>query len=296
MNQSEQRINELQQKITRKMELEDRIPELEAKIRELTPEVLVLEQIRKEEQQDVDRLESGGLGAMFHKLTGTMEQKLEKERQEASVAVINYTTAAEELAELENQLANAQSELEELRDAPAQYRQTMDDKIKSLEGQLQAEQSEDQIARLNALILIEKKRKSLREALLYAELALNISEKNLSSLADTRNSIRDGLPEDQGQEKLGHAVYYAEKLLEHLTNLQAKMAQMGIDPQPHLSVCGYLRAPAAYIIGIDADTTHLDRISLAIEQIHDTQAQIQAISEKMNQALSAVEEMLTKTD
>ena len=56
------------------------------------------------EQEDVDRLERGGLRAFFLSLTGDREVQLSKERREAMAAKCQYDQAVSDLEYLENRL------------------------------------------------------------------------------------------------------------------------------------------------------------------------------------------------
>lgn len=280
MNEFDQTIRELEKDVSRYLDLELLIPELQTQAALLRPQVLALQQIRDAEQQDVDRLESGGIGAVFHKLTGTMDQKLEKERQEANEAVRNYTSAAGELAALEAELEQSKHEFSSLCDAIPHYLQAMEDRIRALEAQ-----SEGAPSHHSLLIQLEKRRRSLREAQLYCRYAQMTASQTIRALDDARSP---GAEASQPDLTVSNAL--AARLLEHLTDLQAKLAQMGIDPEPHLHAAGYLRSPSAYIVGGTSQWSCLERIGQAIEQLNDTQSQLQALSEKLTQALSAIED------
>lgn len=285
-------ILSLQEKITRKLQLEDRLPQLQEQLDRLRPNILTLERIKQAEQQDVDRLESGGIGAVVHKLMGTMDEKLNKERQEAQSAADTYQAALLELEDLEQQLAQVQAELEKLMDCPQQYQQAMQTRIRELETR--AAENGENTQLLGKLLQLERTRRSLREALLNAQLALNAAEKNLSAL----ECLRDACDEDDPavREHLAKATVQAEVLQEKFTSLQAKLAQLGIDPQPHLSLCDYLKAPAIYIQSITSDFSQSERIDQAMDQIHQLQNQLHAVTEKLTQALAAIEEKIEKAE
>ena len=77
-----------------------------------------LEQSVRDEQSDVDRMESGGISSFVYGILGRQEEKLEKERLEARQAQAQYQAALNTLQELHRQresIVNSIAQMEELR-------------------------------------------------------------------------------------------------------------------------------------------------------------------------------------
>ena len=77
-----------------------------------------LEQSVRDEQSDVDRMESGGISSFVYGILGRQEEKLEKERLEARQAQEQYQAALNTLQELHRQresIVNSIAQMEELR-------------------------------------------------------------------------------------------------------------------------------------------------------------------------------------
>lgn len=297
----DQQIKALQSQINRKIELEAQIPVWNAELPQLRYQVMQLRMAMLEEQSDVDRLEAGGIGTVIHKLTGRMEEKLDKERQEAKTASDEYHRAVARLEQLESDLNRTQKELEELANCQEQYVQLMLDRIQTLEKQAKDPANEAQAETLRLQLQLERRRKSLREALLEAGAAARAAEKNLSALSSARDWARkdavvDGWNrvERNKQDFLTEADAQAQLLLEEMTDLQAKLAQMGIDPEPHITIGAYLKAPTAYIVGVVSDFAQLDQINKAMKQVEDLQKQITKIGQKLQEALEQIESRLAQ--
>lgn len=291
----DQQLKELQNKISRKSELEELTVTWKAEQAELAKQVSKLHTAMLEEQSDVDKLEAGGIGTVFHKLTGRMEEKLDKERMEAQTASDEYNCAAAALEELEANLSNSEIELEELADCQTQYRQLMLNRIRELESMAANSPDEATAETLKLQLQLERRRKSLREALLEADDAARAASKAMDALKNTRQRHRNEAEKDTAdstQDLLAAADVHAQILLEEITDLQAKLAQMGIDPEPHISIGAYLKAPTAYIAGAGSDNTQLDQMNKAILQIEELQFQISKIDEKLLEALEQIEARL----
>ena len=90
-------LQDLQEKVARKRKLENVMTELRAQRSELFTQVDRLDAVRMKEQADVDKLEGGSLAAFFYNVIGKMDERLDKEREEAYAAAVKYETAAREL-------------------------------------------------------------------------------------------------------------------------------------------------------------------------------------------------------
>lgn len=290
MNKILENIEALRSQIKEKMDLEDQIPQLEEEKQVLTQQVAQLREIKDNEQMDVDKLESGKLAPMLYKLMGSMDEKMDKERQEAQDARDNFDSAAAQLDRLEQELASKQARLSEIQDCENQYLELMDQQIQELESQTTEEDA-------SAAKLLQSARvdRSLRDALLHAQRAVHLSLKTSHHLQQARLLVRDDSDSSSSSEppkSLASAQYYAEILAEELTILQAKLARMGIDPEPHLTLCDYLKAPAAFIVGTASGASQLDRINIALDQLDSLRQQLRRIYEKTQQALTQVEESI----
>ena len=81
-------LQDLQEKVARKRKLENVMTELRAQRSELFTQVDRLDAVRMKEQADVDKLEGGSLAAFFYNVIGKMDERLDKEREEAYAAAV----------------------------------------------------------------------------------------------------------------------------------------------------------------------------------------------------------------
>ena len=84
------------------------------------------------DRADVDRLEGHSLAAFFYQVIGKMDEKLDKERQEAYAARVKYDAALHDLSSVDADLGQIQNRLARLSDCERQYQAALSEKIKSI--------------------------------------------------------------------------------------------------------------------------------------------------------------------
>ena len=100
-------LKELWQQVAEQDSAEAKYKELCAQRETVAAQVKKLEKARRNEQADVDRLEGGSLAAFFYQVIGKMDEKLDKEREEAYAARVKADAAARELASIDAALKAA---------------------------------------------------------------------------------------------------------------------------------------------------------------------------------------------
>ena len=81
-----------------------------------------------QEQEDVDRMESGGITSFFYSVIGKQEEKLEKERQEAWEAQTKYQDALRTLQNLYKENEDIRASLNLCGDVEAEYKLAFSEK------------------------------------------------------------------------------------------------------------------------------------------------------------------------
>lgn len=129
MNGSDVDLKALQQQAAEKKRLEAKLRELHAQQEALETQTKELEQAKLDEQADVDRLEGPQPGRLFfYNVVGNLDQKLDKERQEAYAAQMKYDTAAWELAAVQADIARCEEQTDRLKGCEERYRAALKEK------------------------------------------------------------------------------------------------------------------------------------------------------------------------
>lgn len=140
-----QRLYEIDQAIealtaaqARRKQLDAQIEELHRQRGERQAKVDETAQSFRKEQDDVDKLEKGGVHAFLLTLIGHKEERLDKERREALAAKLQYDQARSDLEYLENKFNGLIRERDGLQDAPEQLEALWTEKaelVKAMGGQ-----------------------------------------------------------------------------------------------------------------------------------------------------------------
>ena len=110
-------LKELQQKAARVGSLEAKLRELQNQAWLFEREVISLKVSYSKEQADIDKLEGKSLANYFFQVIGRLDDKLDKERQEAYAAKVKLDGAAAELENIRRDISHMQSALAEARTA-----------------------------------------------------------------------------------------------------------------------------------------------------------------------------------
>ena len=125
---SDSTLKELWQQVAEKKNCEAKQKELTAQRDTLADRLKKLEKSKLAEQADVDRLEGHSLAAFFYQVIGKMDEKLDKERQEAYAARVKYDAAFHDLSSVDADLEQIQNRLERLSDCERQYQAALSEK------------------------------------------------------------------------------------------------------------------------------------------------------------------------
>lgn len=118
----------LQEEMMEEKRLEAKLAELKCQQEELERKTDELRQIMKDEQEDVDRLNSRNLTAFYYKVTGKMGEKLSKEEQEAYAAAVRYDTAERELLAVNEEIERCRDQLSDLSGCGRRYEALIEEK------------------------------------------------------------------------------------------------------------------------------------------------------------------------
>ena len=102
---SDSTLKELWQQVAEKKSCKAKQKELTAQRDTLADRLKKLEKSKLAEQADVDRLEGHSLAAFFYQVIGKMDEKLDKERQEAYAARVKYDAALHDLSSVDADLS-----------------------------------------------------------------------------------------------------------------------------------------------------------------------------------------------
>lgn len=295
----DEKLQALQEKIARFRQLSAMLKELHSQRDTLAGRVRELEAIKLDEQADVERLEGRSLAAFYYNVIGKIDERLNRERQEAYAARVKYDAAVCELEAVESDLRRYEAEYNELQGCERQYEAALKEKAAAVKiaGGVNAEELL-KLEERNAFL--ESQKKELREASSAGNAALGTARQVLDSLGSaeswgTWDLLGGGLLADMAKHShLDEAQGAIEHLQSQLRRFKTELADVTIHADMQVNVDGFLRFADYFFDGLFADWAVMDKISQSQSQVQSTTRQIQSVLSRLNSMMSAVEQEQTQ--
>lgn len=294
MDQLNERIRQLQQRVGRSHYLQVHVSELRKQRTALQYKVSSLESIAMKEEADVARLEGRSLAAFYYNVIGKMDEKLDQERREAYAARVKCDAAARELEAVEQDFALCSAELTSLSLCQEHYRLCLEEKAAAVKASGQPDGLE--ILRLETLIQLQECHlKELHEAADAGKAALFTAKSILSSLDSaedlgTWDMLGGGMLVDMAKhDHLDSAQGMVEKLQVQLRRFRTELTDVHIDADLQISVEGFTRFADFFFDGLFADWAVMDRIDQA-------QCQVRRTRDQISRVLNQVESLISDTN
>ena len=294
MTYYDEKLKALQEKISRSRQLSSMLKELRGQRDTIAARVRELEAIKVDEQADVDRLEGRSLASFFYNVIGKMDERLNKEREEAYAARVKYDAAARELEAIDGDIQRCESELSGLRGCEREYEATLREKANAVKSAGGA-RAEEILKLEERHAYLESQKKELREAISAGNSARSTAESVLSSLDSaegwgTWDLLGGGLLADMAKHShLDEAQGAIERLQSQLRRFKTELADVTIHADMQVNVDGFLRFADYFFDGLFADWAVMDKISQSQSQVQSTKNQIDSVLSRLNSMMSAAE-------
>ena len=300
MTYYDEKLKALQEKISRSRQLTSMLKELRGQRDTIAARVRELEAIKVDEQADVDRLEGRSLASFFYNVIGKMDERLNKEREEAYAARVKYDAAARELEAIDGDIQRCESELSGLRGCEREYEATLREKANAVKSAGGA-RAEEILKLEERHAYLESQKKELREAISAGNSARSTAESVLSSLDSaegwgTWDLLGGGLLADMVKHShLDEAQGAIERLQSQLRRFKTELADVTIHADMQVNVDGFLRFADYFFDGLFADWAVMDKISQSQSQVQSTKNQIDSVLSRLNSMMSAAEREQAQT-
>ena len=280
---------DLQQKVAMKPSLEAKLRELQNQRKEYDREVISLRLAFRKEQEDVEKLEGRSLANYFFQVVGKLDEKLDQERREAYAAKVKLDAAERELAGIESDIAEIQTQLNEIRVAEAQYKDELEKKRVTLKASGTA--AADQIIEIEQKIAaLEAQKKEIKEAISAGYSARGTADRILSELesADGWNTWDmfggGGIITHMAKHShLDEAQDLVSELQSKLRRFKTELADIQITAYMQVNIDGFLRFADYFFDGLFADWAVGDKISQSMNSVSSTKSQISRTLDKLNE-------------
>lgn len=294
MGYYDEQLQLLQKQVADKKRMESKLAELYTQQKELSVKVVELKKSMLDEQNDVERLEGHSLTAFIYGVIGKMDEKMDKEREEAYAAAMKYEVTVSELTAVESDVQHIENELSQMCECEQKYERILKSKAEAIKSEgsndaVKIFQTERQIT------CLEGQMKEIHEALSAGEKVLNTTNSILESLDKAENwgtwdLLGGGMISDiQKHSHLDEAQNKVEKLQIQLRQFKTEMTDITIHADIQVSINGFLGFADYFFDGFFADSAVLDKIT-------QSQAQVQNTKSQVNRVLTHLTSMLNSTN
>lgn len=280
-------LKRLWQQVAEQKIVQAKYHELQSQRGEVASRLKKLEKAKTEEEADVDRLEKGGLAAFFYQMAGRMEEKLDKERQEAYAARVRYDAAARELSALDRELGRMEAQLKELSGCDRRYQEALVARMQEIKA-TNSPAAQELVESETRVMAMKLRQKEIREAVQAGQAALETARQMQESLDDAEGwstiDLMGGsiLTDLAKYEHLDQAQELAEQLQMELRRFKTELADVEINPEMQVTVDGFLRFADFFFDNFFTDWAVRDHIVQAQEQVRKTQSQIHRLLDKLD--------------
>lgn len=279
MTYFDERLKELYRQKSQKTRLEAMKKELLQQKDSMTQKVIELEEIKKKEQLDVEKLESKSIKALFAAIAGNKEEKLSKERQEAYAATMKYDAAKRDLENIMEDLRYCQEELDKRMDCEAEYEDLLEQKKTALKQE--ATQKANEIMLLEKdLATLEHEITELEEALDAGYKAFDLADKIVDELEEAHNlaewdTFMDSILIDmQKHEHIHNAQDLIGDLRNELRHFKTELADVHIDGNIQIEMDDFSEFADWFFDNIFTDWDIKEKIENSQVEAEDTRNQI----------------------
>ena len=281
------RLKELYQKVQMKKNLEIKLNELVSQRNELNNKEYELKKRMISEQNDVGRLEQGGISSFLYELMGRKEEKLEQERQEAHEAKSKYNTVVFQLMSIEKEISRYEAQLRELAGCEEEYQRLMEIRLE------QMKQTNPEIIVLEQRIIeSQSDQKEILEAKIAAKAALDKANEAKSSIDSaggwsTFDLLGGGAVADMMKyAKLNEAERRIQELQVLLGRLKTELADVQVDVDVQVKVGDFLMMADFFFDNLFTDYAVRSKISNAKAQLEQVMDQIRDVICQMDDLMT----------
>ena len=292
MNYYTSQLQMLQAQAALKTKLKSHLKDLHRQQKELHEKISLLNGQRIQEQSDVERLEGHSLSAFFYNVIGKMDEKLDKERQEAYAAAVKYDTAVRELEAVEGDIRRYEAELKPLQNCQEEYTKVLNEKTAVIRASGLPEAA--QILQLEERSsYIDNQKKEIQEAISAGTRALDTTKAVLSALNKAKgwgtfDLIGGGLVADAVKHgHLDEAQAQIQQLQIQLRRFKTELADITIHTDLQMNISEFLKFADFFFDSLFVDWMVLDKINQSQTQVLNTRQQIEEVLFKLDGMMDA---------
>ena len=278
MDKQDNEIAKYRAEIARSEQLRARLESMSARREALAAREEALREAREEESGDVERLEGRSLARYIYSLTGSLEDRLERERMEARAAAVKHDAVRGELEDLDADIEESLEELRALSGCEERYEAAIEARAESLKAA--GSPAGERLRMLEReLEEVERRLRETDEAIRAgreAESAAMYAEGNLESASDwgTLDLFTDSVIVSLAKHsRVDEAQWQLERLRVAIRRFSTELDDVGqvIDVQTG----DFIGFADVFFDGFIFDLAMNSRIDSSLQSVRDTLTRIQ---------------------
>ncbi len=282
-----QQMEEAQQGMFRLNKLNAMLEELKRQQKSLETKVMEQKEILDKENIDVEKLENKSLAHLFHSILGNLEERVQKEQQEALAAKLKYDQAVSELERVNYQISQLGSERVHYSGCENAYN-ILYAKKKELLLTSNSETANRLLELTEQLNVSNNNRKEIEEAIEAGQQVISHVDNAIDSLDSaegwgTWDMLGGGLLTDLAKHShIDDAKSEADETQMSLMQFSTELADIKINNQIHFETDGFGKFSDFFFDGLIADWCMQSRIQESLESVEDVKTQVEEVLSKLN--------------
>lgn len=296
-----ERLAIAQQNLKRLHKVEAVLKDLQAELIELERQEKELEKALGKEIIDVEKLEKGGLAAFFYSLTGSLDERLDKERSEALAAKLKYDQVVMDIEDIKESISRLNSERVNYLNSQEEY-----DTLYAQKRKILLEENGEiaqKILNLSEEINRHKlNQKEIDEAIVVGEQVLDSLDRALSNLSSaegwgTWDLFGGGLIADMAKHsKINSARGEIERAQRLLRQFKTELTDIQLGAELTLNTQGFIKFADFFFDGLIADWFMQSRINRSQASVQDVKEKVLNIMDKLVEMKSYDESRIKKLE
>lgn len=294
MKQFDERLQQLQQQMSRRAQLTAQMESLEVQLEEQKRKVQQLHEAANSEQYDVTELESLSFASILARIAGNLDEKLNKEKKEAFATAAKYESARRELENIHADIRSLADELHVMETGEAEYKQVLKEKRQALADG--GDETAKEILELERRIAyLYSQKAEMDEAYEAGSDAMDIVKSISGSLSSasswaTWDLLGGGLLTDIIKHShMNNAQQQIGTLQNALRRFRTELADVKIDDDLDFQMGGLTSLGDWFLDGLIFDWMALDHIHKSESQIQNTWNQIAMAISKLQDLQEALD-------
>jgi chromosome segregation ATPase len=299
---------DINQQINRALDQKLQIERLQARLLSAHRQLLTkrsqlseVEQKLKSEEEDVERLSHLSLAELFYTILGSKEEQLEKERQEALAARLEYTQVKHAVDSLQQEIEALQSEIASLPDVEALISRLKAEREAAI---LQAGGANaDRLRKIDDQFQdLRKQQKEVQEAVSAGDSALHGLEGVLQSLGSAENwgvwdLLGGGLLADFAKHsRIDDARDQVFAVQELLRRFQRELSDVDMNQNVLITIDSFDRFADTFFDGLITDWIVQSKIQDSLKNVQGLYTRVAQILTSLKQQLASLDQEIARLE